>query len=166
MSATTPQIQTTITQTPSSSSSSTRSSRFIPSLATRPVWQVGALAVVAGAVVTEAFGLAARGVGIPMEAASPGATHAEEIPVGGFAGGVLFWSVAGIILAVALARWAKRPARTFFVTTVALTALSLAGPAVAPHTATSTQLVLAVSHVVAAAVIIPPLTRRLSHRRR
>ncbi|MEU9187274.1 DUF6069 family protein [Streptomyces sp. NPDC048484] len=43
-------------------------------------------------------------------------------------------------------------------------ALSLAGPAVAPHTATSTQIVLAVSHVVAAAVIIPPPARRLSHR--
>ncbi|MFD9445332.1 DUF6069 family protein [Streptomyces sp. NPDC060006] len=133
-------------------------------LATRPVWQVGALAVVAGALVTEAFALVARGAGVPMEAASPGETEAAAIPVGGFAGGVVFWSIAGIVLAVALARWAGRPARTFVVTTVALTAVSLAGPAVAPHTALSTQVVLAVSHVVAAAVIIPPLARRLSHR--
>ncbi|MFS8198045.1 DUF6069 family protein [Streptomyces sp. CWNU-52B] len=132
--------------------------------ATRPVWQVGALAVLAGAVVTEAFALVARAAGVPMAAASPGATEAAEIPVGGFAGGVLFWSVAGVVLALALARWARRPARTFLVVTVALTALSLAGPAVAPHTATSTQIVLAVSHVVAAAVIIPPLARRLSRR--
>ncbi|MGW4102223.1 DUF6069 family protein [Streptomyces sp. NPDC004976] len=70
-------------------------------------------------------------------------------------GGVLFWSIAGIVLAVALARWAKRPARSFAVTTAALTALSLVGPAVAPHTTTSTQVVRAVSHM-AAAVIIPP----------
>ncbi|MDX3308102.1 DUF6069 family protein [Streptomyces sp. ME08-AFT2] len=101
-----------------------------------------------------------------MDAAGPGAKQAAEIPVGGFARGVLFWSIAGIVLAVALARWAKRPARSFAVTTVALTALSLVGPAVAPHTATSTQVVLAVSHMLAAAAIIPPLARRLTQRRR
>ncbi|MEU0164852.1 DUF6069 family protein [Streptomyces iakyrus] len=135
-------------------------------LSTRPVWLVGILATLAGAVVTEAFALVARAAGVPMEAASPGAEEAAEIPVGGFFGGVLFWSVAGIVLAVVLARWAKRPARTFTVTTVALTALSLAGPAVAPHTATSTQIVLAASHVVAAAVVVPLLARRLAHVRR
>ncbi|MGW0911727.1 DUF6069 family protein [Streptomyces sp. NPDC002784] len=136
------------------------------SLAQRPVWLVGIVATVAGAVVTEAFALGARAAGVPMDAAGPGAAEAAEIPVGGFAGGVLFWSVAGIVLAVALARWARRPARVFTVTTVALTALSLVGPAVAPHTATSTQIVLAVSHVVAAAVIIPLLARRLSQHQR
>jgi hypothetical protein len=161
MSVTAPQTETITTQSPSSSSP--RSTR---SVATRPVWLVGALAALAGAVVTEAFALAARGAGVPMEAAGPGAKAAEEIPVGGFAGGVLFWSVAGIVLAVALARWAKRPDRTFVVTTVALTALSCAGPALAPHTAMSTQVVLALSHVVAAAVIIPPVARRLAHQRR
>ncbi|MGP4047993.1 DUF6069 family protein [Streptomyces sp. 2A115] len=154
MSVTVPQTRTTI------SSPSTRS------LATRPVWQVGALATFAGAIVTEAFALVARGAGVSMNAASPGATEAAAIPVGGFAGGVLFWSIVGVVLAAALARWARRPARTFVVTTLALTALSLAGPALAPHTATSTQVILAVSHVVAAAVIIPPLARQLSHQRR
>ncbi|MDK1342810.1 DUF6069 family protein [Streptomyces sp. 378] len=156
MSATTPVTQTT--QTGSRSTSGF--------LATRPVWLVGLVATLAGAVVTEAFALVTRAAGVPMEAASPGATQAAEIPVGGFFGGVLFWSVAGIVLAVALARWAKRPARTFTVTTVALTALSLAGPAVAPHTATSTQIVLAVSHVVAAAVVVPLLAHRLAHGQR
>ncbi|MCL7425803.1 DUF6069 family protein [Streptomyces sp. YS415] len=136
------------------------------SLAQRPVWLVGIVATVAGAVVTEAFALGARAAGVPMDAASPGAEKAAEIPVGGFAGGVLFWSVAGIVLAVMLARFARRPARVFTVTTVALTALSLVGPAVAPHTATSTQIVLAVSHLVAAAVIIPLLARRLSQQQR
>ncbi|MEU9570924.1 DUF6069 family protein [Streptomyces massasporeus] len=135
-------------------------------LSTRPVWLVGLLATLAGGVVTEAFSLVARAAGVPMEAASPGATKAAEIPVGGFFGGVVFWSVAGIVLAVVLARWAERPARTFTVTTVVLTALSLAGPAGAPHTATSTQIVLAASHVVAAAVVVPLLAHRLSHVRR
>ncbi|MEV6962131.1 DUF6069 family protein [Streptomyces sp. NPDC051207] len=64
---------------------------------------------------------------------------------------MLLWSVAGYVLAVALARWAGRPRRTFVAVTVALTVLSLAGPVVAPHTALSTQTVPAVSHPVAAA---------------
>ncbi|MEV6651858.1 DUF6069 family protein [Streptomyces sp. NPDC051219] len=135
----------------------------IPSVVTdRPVWQVGVLAAVTGAVVTEVFALGARALGVPMKAASPGATEAQPIPVLGFAGGVLFWSVVGIVLAVALHRWARRPARTFAVTTVALTALSLVPPFLAPHTTTATQFVLAASHLVAAAVVIPVLTARLS----
>jgi hypothetical protein len=44
--------------------------------------------------------------------------------------------------------------------------LSLAGPAIATHTATSTQLVLAISHLVAGAVIIPPIAHRLAQPRR
>ncbi|GAA2768185.1 hypothetical protein GCM10010103_72270 [Streptomyces paradoxus] len=156
MSVTTPQTQAQRTE-----------SRNLPGLlSTRPVWLVGVLATLAGAVVTEVFALVARAAGVPMEAASPGAKEAAEIPVGGFFGGVVFWSVAGIVLAVVLARWAGRPAPTFTVITVALTALSLAGPAVAPHTATSTQIVLAASHVVAAAVVVPLLARRLAHARR
>jgi FtsH-binding integral membrane protein len=154
MSATTPQTQAR-TESPTPG--------FLP---TRPVWLVGVLATLAGAVVTEAFALVARAAGVPMEAAGPGAKEAAEIPAGGFGSGVVFWSVAGIVLAVVFARFAERPARTFTVTTVVLTALSLAGPVVAPHTATSTQIVLAASHVVAAAVIIPLLARRLSHVRR
>ncbi|WP_298564817.1 DUF6069 family protein [Streptomyces luteogriseus] len=152
--------------TPQTQAARTGSRSISGFLAARPVWLVGIVAALAGAVVTEAFALVARAAGVPMEAASPGATEAAEIPVGGFFGGVVFWSVAGIVLAVVLARWAGRPARTFTVTTVVLTALSLAGPAVAPHTATSTQIVLAVSHVVAAAVVVPLLARRLAHVRR
>lgn len=138
-----------------------RSTRSI--LATSPVWLVGVLAAVAGAIVTELFALGARVIGVPMEAGSLGADTAAPIPLGGFAMGTLMWSVVGIILAVVLARWAKRPARTFVVTTVVLTVLSLAGPVMAVDTATATKVVLALSHLVAAAVVIPPLALRLSH---
>ncbi|MFE6286241.1 DUF6069 family protein [Streptomyces sp. NPDC057877] len=141
-------------------------SRLARTLTTGNIWLVGVLSAVAGALVTEAFALVARASGVPMEAAGSGATEAAEIPVGGFAGGVLFWSVVGIVLAPALARWAGRPARTFVAITVPLTALSMIAPALAPHTATSTQIILALSHVVAAAVIIPPLARRLSAQHR
>jgi len=130
------------------------------------VWLVGVLTAVAGAIVTELFALGARVIGVPMEASSLGADTAAPIPLGGFAMGTLMWSVVGIVLAVVLARWAKRPARTFVVTTVVLTVLSLAGPVMAVDTATATKVVLALSHLVAAAVVIPPLALRLSHVRR
>ncbi|GAA2102261.1 DUF6069 family protein [Actinomadura alba] len=138
------------------------SPRFAWSLATRPVWQVGVLATLAGAVVTEGFTLVARGAGVPMKAAGFGEKEATEIAVGGIARSVVLWSIGGILLAVALARWAKRPTRTFVVAAVAFTVLSLTAPAAATQTTVSTQVILAASHVVAAAVIIPILARRLS----
>jgi hypothetical protein len=131
-------------------------------LTTGPVWRVGALAAVAGAVVTELFALGARAADVPMDAGSPGGDTAAEIPVTGFAQGVLFSSVLGIVLAVALARRARRPARTFVVTTVALTAVSLVPAVTAGATATSTKVVLVLAHLLAAAVVIPPLAQRLA----
>lgn len=134
-------------------------------LARSPVWQVGVLAGLAAAIVTEAFALGTKAVGVPMDAASPGGTGpAAPIPFGGFAISTLIWSAVGIVLAVILARRARRPARTFVVTTVVLTVLSLIGPALAADTATSTKVVLALSHLVAAAVVIPPLALRLARR--
>ncbi len=159
MSAITPQTTVPTTTAPSAAAGS-RSAKFV---AARPVWLVTILAVLAGAVVTELFALVTRAAGVPMEAASPGEEKAAAIPVGGFAGGVVFWAIAGIVLAIALARWAKRPARTWVITTTVLTVLSLAGPAMATHTAVSTQIVLALSHLVAAAVIVPLIAHRLSH---
>src|SRR4051812_27175712 len=87
--------------------------------ATRPVWRVAAAATAAGAVATEIFTLGARAIDVPMRAADPGASSAKDIAVGGFAGAVLFWGLAGIVLAVVLARRAKAPARTFAITAVA-----------------------------------------------
>lgn len=142
---------------------STPASRSIRSVVTTsPVWLVGVVAAAAGAVVAELFALAARGLDVPMDVGSIGADTAEEIPVGGFAMGVVMCSVVGIVLAVALSRWARRPARTFVVTTVVLTAVSMAGPIGAGATATATQVVLGLSHILVAAVVIPPLALRLS----
>ena len=131
---------------------------------TRSVWRVGVVATLVGAAVTELFSLAARSIDIPMAAADPGAEHAKDIPVGGFFMAVVMWGLVGVVLAAALRRWTHNPARIFVVTTVTLTALSLLGPAFAAHTETSTKIVLAVAHVIAAAVIIPPIARRLETR--
>ena len=67
-------------------------------------------------------------------------------------------------MAVAMTRWAKRPAHTFTVTAVVLTAVSLVPPALAGATTTGTKLILALTHVVAAAHRrpgTPPRARQL-----
>ncbi|GAA4444231.1 DUF6069 family protein [Phytohabitans houttuyneae] len=141
------------------SSSSPRIASF---LLARPVWLVGILAALAGAVVTEAFTLLARVAGVPMRAAGVWEERAQDIPVGYIARSVVMWSIGGVVLAVVLARWGRRPARTFVIATVAFTALSLMAPVFARDTAVSTQIVLAATHVLAAAVVISILARRLS----
>jgi hypothetical protein len=128
----------------------------------RPIWMVSAVAGVAAAVATEAYGLAARAAGIPMEAGSVGASTAEPITVGMFAMGTLICTFWGTVLAVLLARWASRPARAYLRVTVALVVVSLATPLGAGDTAISTKLMLAVAHVIAAAIVIPTVARRLT----
>jgi len=59
-------------------------------------------------------------------------------------------------------RFASRRAKAYLCTTVALTALSLSGPLTAGATAWSTKLMLALAHILAAVIVIPMVTRRLS----
>ncbi|MEV4757911.1 DUF6069 family protein [Micromonospora sp. NPDC049559] len=143
------------------STATTLAIRPAGSLHRLPVWLVSALAGLAAAVTTELYGLVARSVGIPMYAGNVGADHAEPITVGMFAMGTVISTFWGTVLAVALARWALRPARTYLRATLALTLLSLVGPLAAGDTAWSTRLMLALAHLVAAALVIPAVTRRL-----
>src|SRR3954449_12773849 len=131
---------------------------------TPSVWRVGIVATFVGAAVTELFALAARAIDVPMAAADPGVDHAKDIPVGGFFMAVVVWGLVGVVLAAALRRWTRNPARIFVITTVTLTALSLLGPAFAGATETSTKIVLGVAHLLAAALIIPPIARQLEAR--
>ncbi len=124
--------------------------------------RVGALAGVAAAVATELVAAVARASDVSMEAGGFGADTSEPIPVFGFAFSTLLWTAVGIVMAVAMTRWAKRPAHTFTVTAVILTAVSLVPPALAGSTTTGTKLVLALTHVVAAAIVIPALRRELA----
>ena len=131
-------------------------------LTRRPVWQVCYLAGLAASVAVEAWGLAARAIGVPMRAAGVGAHHAMPIAVGMFAMGtmvVTFWftfAVAG------MARFARNPKRTYLRTALPLLVLSLAVPLTAADTAISTKLTLAAAHLMAGAIIIPAVARRLS----
>jgi hypothetical protein len=146
-------MDTTITAVPA---------RSVDTRRNRPVWLVSALAGVGAAAATELYGLAARFAGIPMAAGGIGDPAAQPVTVGMFAMGTLICTFWGTVLAVGLARYARRPARTYLRVTLVLTALSLAGPLGAGATATSTKLTLAVAHLIAAAIVIPTVTRRLS----
>jgi hypothetical protein len=128
----------------------------------RPVWAVSARAGLAAAVATELYGLAARAAGVPMAAAGFGSAAATPITVGMFAMGTLICTFWATVLAVILARYARHPARAYLRATLALTALSLAVPLSAADTATSTKVMLACGHLIAAAIVIPAVTRRLA----
>ena len=67
----------------------------------------------------------------------------------------------GVLLAKALRRWAKHPRSTFVRTTVALTAVSVVPDLTMGFDAASAA-TLIVTHVTAAAIIIPRLAARLS----
>jgi hypothetical protein len=74
-----------------------------------------------------------------------------------------FFSVIGVVIAAALLRWSARPAQRFLWTAVTLTAISFV-PSVLSGANTTTVLALIVLHLVAAAVMVPTLTRSLRTR--
>ena len=134
-------------------------------LARRPVWQVSYLAGLAASVAAETWGLAARAAGVPMRAAGLGSHHTTPVTVGMFAMGtmvVTFWFTFAVIL---MTRFSENPGRTYLRTALPLLALSLAVPLTAADTAVSTKLTLAAAHLIAAAIIIPVVARRLSRPR-
>ena len=120
-----------------------------------------AVGAAAGAVVLFGYGAAAVAAHGPMHVGSPGET--TPITAASFAIGVLFSSFFGIVLAVALARWAKHPARTFQRVAIVLTVVSLWAPFTA-QTDDATRFLLAGGHVVAAFVVIPVIVRSLRTR--
>jgi hypothetical protein len=123
----------------------------------RPVWRIGVVASVVAAVATTLFALFAKAIDIPLEVDN------EEIPIVGFGFLTLLWSAVGTAMAMAFARWAKRPARTFVVTALVLTVLSFV-PVLTADADTATQVALAISHTLAAAIVIPLLGLRLAAR--
>jgi hypothetical protein len=84
----------------------------------------------------------------------------EAIPVFAFPQLTFICAVIGIGLAAVFARRSHRPHRTFMRTTVGLTAVSLVPPVLADADS-ATKVVLALTHVVAAAIIIPAIASRL-----
>jgi uncharacterized protein DUF6069 len=117
----------------------------------RPGLKAAALAAVA----TTGFAAVTHAAGVSY------AIKGEAIPVLGFGQMTFLFSLVGIGLAAVLARRARHAQSTFIRTTVALTVLSFV-PDIAAQASSLTRLSLMASHVIAAAIVIPRLARRLS----
>lgn len=120
----------------------------------RQLRRSGAAAGVAAAVATVAVATVADAVGVPIE------IKGEAIPLLGFAQLTLVATAVGVVLASVLARRSARARHTFVSSTLVLTALSFV-PDVLADAATATKITLVLTHVVAAAIVIPTLARRL-----
>jgi hypothetical protein len=121
----------------------------------KPLVTGGLIATAGAAVATSAIAAAGKLAGVGVEVGG------AAIPVSGFAVLTALFSAVGLLLALALARWARRPRPVFVRTTVALTALSLV-PDVLADASPATKALLMVTHLVAAAIVIPAVARRLS----
>ena len=121
------------------------------SAATQSLWRTGAKAGTVAAVATVAVAGAASGLDVPLDTA-PGAT----IPLLGFAQLTLVCTFVGVLMARAIGRRASRPRATLTAVTVALTAISLL-PDLTIAAGTATKVTLMLTHVVAAAIVIPAL---------
>lgn len=114
----------------------------------------GLLAAAGAAVATTTIAALGHAAGIGLEVAG------GPIPVPAFALFTVTFSVLGLVIALAQARWTRRPRTAFVRTTVVLTALSLVPDAVVAAAA-STKLLLVLTHLVAAAIVIPAIARRV-----
>jgi hypothetical protein len=114
----------------------------------------GAVATVLAAAATTAVAAAAQGIGISV------AISGAVIPAPGFATLTVMFSVVGLLIAAALRRFARSPRTTWIHTTGALTTLSLVPDAIADAD-TATKAVLMLTHLLAAAIVIPAVARRL-----
>jgi peptidoglycan/LPS O-acetylase OafA/YrhL len=129
-----------------------------PTSTTQPVWKHGVVAGLAASAATTAVAVAARAIDVPVDAAG------ESIPIAGFAQLTLMCTAIGILLARVISRRSRQPKVLFTKVTVALTVLSLV-PDLTLDAGTATKVTLILTHLVAAAIVIPALAGRLPERR-
>jgi hypothetical protein len=115
----------------------------------------GAAATVAASVATAVVAAAGGAVGIST------AVSGAPIPPSGFAVLTVIFSVIGLGIAAALRRFADRPRLAWIRTSLTLTGLSFVPDLLADATV-ATKALLMLTHVVAAAIVIPVVARRLA----
>ena len=115
----------------------------------------GAVATVAAAAATALVAAAGQAIGIST------AVSGAPIPASGFAVMTVIFAVVGLVIATALRRFARHPRTAWIRTSVALTVLSFV-PDVLADAAVPTKALLMLTHVAAAAIVIPAVARRLS----
>ena len=126
-----------------------------PATSTRAVCRTGAVAGLAASVATSAFAAGAHALDVSLEVGG------KAIPVLGFGQLTFVFSLIGALIAVVLSHRASRPRHTFVITTLLLTALSTV-PDVLADAQTATRLTLTLTHVIAAAIVIPAISSRLT----
>jgi peptidoglycan/LPS O-acetylase OafA/YrhL len=117
---------------------------------TRRLVRSGALAGAIAAVCTTIVAAVARAADVSLE------VDGEAIPIPAFA----WWTLVGAALGVVLARLLRERRRFVAVTTVAVAASLV--PAIAAPDDTATKAVLVGAHLLAAAIIIPTLSKQLT----
>jgi Family of unknown function (DUF6069) len=117
--------------------------------------RAGSAATVAASAATALAAVAGEVVGAST------VVSGTPIPASGFAVMTVICSVFGLVIAVALRWFARRPRTAWLRATVALTVLSFV-PDVVADAALTTKTLLMLTHVVAAAIVIPAVARRLS----
>ena len=120
----------------------------------RHLGRTGLVAGATAAVATTAYAAAVHAAGVSF------AVSGKAIPTPGFGEVTFVAALIGTAIAAILARRASRPLHTFVITTVALTLLSF-GPDLTADAHVSTKVALVLSHVLAAAIVIPALASRL-----
>ena len=133
----------------------TSATTIAPAAKVRPsLWRPGLMAGLVAAAATTTIVVVARAADVPV------AIQDKPIPLAGFAQVTLVATIIGIVIARVLSTRARHPRHTFVVVTVALTTVSLV-PDVLADATTASRLVLGLTHLVAAAIVIPTLAKRL-----
>jgi amino acid transporter len=114
----------------------------------------GVAATVAASAATMTVAAAGHAAGVSLDMGG------APIPVLGFGVLTAVFSLVGLVLAAVLSHTARNPQRTFIRITVVLTALSLV-PDVIADAGPATKGLLMLTHLVAAAIVIPAVARRL-----
>jgi hypothetical protein len=126
-----------------------------PTTAARPIWRTAGIAGAVAAVATTVIGAIAKASDVPLVLGE------LEVQVPAFAIFTLVGAALGAVIATQLQERSAQPRRTFLITTIVLTALSVL-PDLTADATTATKLTLVGAHLVAAVVIIPALAARLS----
>lgn len=140
---------TTIRTATAASATSTTGAPTMSSLA-----KAGLAAVAVASCATTTIAAAGSAAGISLDVAG------QPIPVLGFGTLTAIFSVVGLVLAAILARTVRHPRSAFVRTTLVLTALSLV-PDLIADAGWATRALLMLTHLVAAAIVIPAVARSL-----
>ncbi|MDL4812653.1 DUF6069 family protein [Actinomadura opuntiae] len=120
----------------------------------KPLIVGGLTAAAVAAAATASIAAVGKAAGISLTVGG------APIPASRFAVLTAVFSVVGLVLALVLARTVRRSRMVFVRATIVLTALSLV-PDVLADASAATKMLLMLTHLVAAAIVIPAVARRL-----